>query len=62
MRLPQHLIAREGYHGTISKAIEEVERNKTQCQLYKIPSKLEVAPHALKMWTGWMDGWMGNTP
>ena len=19
---------------------------------------LEVAPHALKMWTGWMDGWM----
>ena len=28
----------------------------------KIPSKLEVAPHALKMWTGWMDGWMGDTP
>ena len=22
----------------------------------KIPSKLEVAPHALKMWTGWIDG------
>ena len=35
MRLPQHLIAREGYHGTRSKAIEEVERNETQCQLYK---------------------------
>ena len=28
----------------------------------KIPSKLEVAPHALKMWTGWMDGWVGDTP
>ena len=27
----------------------------------KIPSKLEVAPHALKMWTGWMDGWMSDT-
>ena len=28
----------------------------------KLPSKLEVAPYALKMWTGWMDGWMGDTP
>ena len=28
----------------------------------KIPSKLEVAPYALKMWTGWwMDG-VGDTP
>ena len=30
--------------------------------LKKIPSKLEVAPYALKMWTGWwMDG-VGDTP
>ena len=28
----------------------------------KIPSKLEVAPHALKMLTGWVDGWSGWYP
>ena len=35
---------------------------KSVTETIKIPSKLEVAPYALEMWTGWMDGWMGDTP
>ena len=30
--------------------------------MLKIPSKLEVAPYALKMLTGWVMEWMGDTP
>ena len=35
---------------------------KSVTETIKIPSKLEVAPYALKMLTGWVMEWMGDTP
>ena len=42
----------------MSNEKSNLERSERQTKKKKIPSKLEVAPYALKMSTGWME-WSG---